>query len=633
MSLLSKLRRRGYVAPLLAAIAWVVVAIVLAGGDLSGARPPVPPSGASPACLPRVAEGDARLPGTNVEVSPQPGSGTASPHTQISFLGTRAGELQAISVRGARSGYHEGRLADYSQSDGASFLPAKPFEAGERVSVRALIGRGDAARTASFSFRVATPYPTGGIASFPNPPAAPSSYQSFASQPTLHPPTLEVTQPDRDPSAGELLMTVGPGPGQYGPLIYTPQGRLVWFGRLGKGLLAENLDVQRYEGQDYLTWWQGKVLALGFGQGKDVVVDRNYRTVAAIQAGNGYEADLHDFQIASDRVAYITIYDFMRCDLSSVGGKRNGAIVDGTVQALDMKTGLVRWEWHGVDHVDVRESRVPVPANGMPWDWFHLNSLDPHPDGEVLISARSTWAAYLLQGSSGRVLWQLGGARSSFTLGSGAETAWQHDARMHADGTVTLFDNGSNPRVHYQSRALRLELDARAHRARLVREYVHPGSPLLADSQGNAQTLRDGNTVIGWGAVPSVSELSADGRLLFDAHLPPGSSSYRAFRYPWSAQPPWAPAVSARVLASGDSTAVFASWNGATDVASWHVLAGAAPSTLSLRAKMPHSGFESSITFPEAYEYVSAQALGAAGEVLGSSPVVKVQRPLAPRSG
>jgi hypothetical protein len=278
----------------------------------------------------------------------------------------------------------------------------------------------------------------------------------------------------------------------------------------------------------------------------------------------------------------------------------------------------------------VRESRVPVPADGMPWDWFHLNSLDPEPDGDLLISARSTWAAYQLQGSSGRILWQLGGTNSSFAMGSGTETAWQHDARIHGDGTVTMFDDGSTPRVHFQSRALRLALDAKAHRARLVREYVHPGSPLLADSQGNAQVLRDGSTLIGWGAVPSVTELSTAGRLLFDAHLPPGTSSYRAFRSPWSGQPLWPPAVSARVLATGDSTAVFASWNGATGVASWHVLAGETPAAMSVRARMPDSGFESSITFPEAYAYVSVQALGPGGEVLGTSPLVK---PTPPRSG
>jgi hypothetical protein len=633
VSLLTKLRRRGYIAPLVAASAWVAVAIVLGGGELSGARTTVPPSGASPACLPHGPQSSARLPGTGVAVSPAAGSGTASPRTQISFLGARPGELQEVAVWGSRSGYHRGALYAYSQGDGASFVPRKPFAPGERVSVRALIGRGGAARGVSFAFRVATPYPTDGIAAFPNPPAPPSSYQSFVSAPTLHPPTLDVSQADRDPGAGQLMMTVGPGPGQYGPLVYTPRGRLVWFDQLPKGTVAEDLNVQRYEGQQDLTWWQGKVLALGFGEGRDVVVDHTYSTVAEIIAGNGYAADLHDFQIAANRVAYITVYDFVRCDLSSVGGARNGAIVDGVVQALDMKTGLVRWEWHSLDHVDVHESRVPAPANGAAWDWFHLNSVDAEPDGNLLISARSTWAAYQLQGPSGRVLWRLGGTHSSFAMGRGTETAWQHDARMLGDGTVTLFDNGSSPRVHDESRALRVKLDMRTRSARLVRSYVHPGSPLLAGSQGNAETLSDGSTVIGWGAVPSVSEVSEDARLLFDAHLPPGTSSYRAFRFPWSAQPLWAPAVNARVLATGDSTAVFASWNGSTDVARWRVLAGDAPASLAVRASMPASGFESSITFPEAYAYVSVQALDASGRALASSAAVKVQPPTAPKAG
>ena len=60
---------------------------------------------------------------------------------------------------------------------------------------------------------------------------------------------------------------------------------------------------------------------------------------------------------------------------------------------LDIKTGLVRWEWHSLDHAGVSESHVPVPANAAPWDWFHLNSIDVEPDGNLLISARSTWAA------------------------------------------------------------------------------------------------------------------------------------------------------------------------------------------------------------------------------------------------
>ena len=63
------------------------------------------------------------------------------------------------------------------------------------------------------------------------------------------------------------------------------------------GETAEDLNVQSYEGQRDLTFWQGKVLSLGFGQGEDVVMNSHYQTVARIPGANGLQADLHDFQI------------------------------------------------------------------------------------------------------------------------------------------------------------------------------------------------------------------------------------------------------------------------------------------------------------------------------------------------
>ena len=623
--------KRGLIIPAVAVLAWVVIAIVLGGGSFSGARPVVGPSGPSPSCLPSSLQHDATLAGTTVSVSPAPGTVSANPHTQISFLGTPVTGIQDVSVIGSRSGYHHGHVNGYFQGDGGSFVPYSPFKDGERVTVHATVGPSGQARRVSFSFRVETPYSTAGVAGFPNLPASPAGVQSFVTQPSAHPPTLTVTTPDRDPRAGDVLMTVGPGPGQYGPLIFDPQGRLVWFESLPSGVGAENLSVQSYEGKPALTWWKGRVLSLGFGVGEDVVMDSNYQTVATVKAGNGYQADLHDFQIVPGEVAYLTVYNLMRCDLSSLGGKRNGTIVDTAVQAIDVKTGLVRWEWHSLDHVAAGESHAPVPDSAAPWDYFHLNSIDPEPGGDLLISGRSAWAAYQLQAGSGTILWRLGGKRSSFAMGPGTATAWQHDARLQPDGTVSLFDNGSTPRIHYQSRALRVRLDLRRHTATLVRAATHP-SPLLADSQGDAQNLPGGRVVVGWGAVPSVSELTAGNRLLFDAHLPPGSSSYRAFRFPWAGHPLSQPAVSASVLA-GDSTAVFASWNGATDVAGWRVLAGADAGSLSARATMPASGFESSVTFPHAYAYAAVQALSPTGHLLGSSAVVKVRVPPAPKAG
>jgi hypothetical protein len=619
----------------LAGAACVAAAVLFATGSISGARTPALPSGPSPACIPAHAHRSAMLADTRLTVSPGPESAAASPTTQISFLGTRVSDISNVAVEGSRSGYHRGRLYGYFQRDGGSFVPDKPFRVGESVRVRALLDTRGRARTVSWTFEVATPYPTNAIAQFANAPAPSSAVQSFQTAPNMHPPTLSVTTADRDPNAGEVMMTVGPGPGQYGPLIYRPDGALVWFSPLGRGLVAEDLRVQSYEGASVLTWWQGKVLVLGFGQGEDVVMDSRYRTVARVRAGNGYAADLHDFQIVPGGVAYVTAYDVIRCDLTPVGGARNGVLVDTVVQAIDMKTGLVRWEWHSLGNVDVRESRAPVPKEPIPWDWFHLNSIDPHRDGTVLLSARSTWAAYEVAESTGAVLWRLGGTRSSFAMGAGTQTAWQHDARVLADGTVTMFDNGSNPRVHTQSRGVRLSLDTRRARVTLSRAYVHPQAPLLADSQGNMQTLADGNELVGWGAIPSVSEFAPDGTMLFDAHMPPGTASYRAFRFRWSARPQSPPVASARVLATEDETSVFASWNGATDVASWRVLAGPTPHSLTAQATAPSSGFESTITYPENYaerhvEYVAVQALDARGAVLATSPAVATAPPPRP---
>lgn len=621
------MRRNAYIVVLIAAVTWIGVAIGLTTGGPSRANTSLPPSGPSPRCSLTPDAGSALLGG--VTVSPAPGTETANPYTQVSLRGVPVTEIRSVTVEGSSSGRHNGRLAGYYQGDGGSFVPEKPFREGERVAVHALVGAAGGERHLDFAFSVARGYPASSIPPFPHPAAAPSAYQSFASAPQLQPPVLNVTGADADPAAGDVLMTTGPGPGQFGPLIYTPQGRLVWFEPLPAGENALDLNVQSYEGQSVLTWWRGRVLSAGFGQGEDVITNSNYETVATVQAGNGYSADLHDFQLAPNGIAYVTAYNLVRCDLSSVGGRRDGVVIDTIVQQVDVKTGLVRWEWHSLDHVAVSESHAPVPGTRTPWDWFHLNSIDPEPGGDVLISARSTWALYQLDGGSGSVLWQLGGTGSSFAMGPGAQTAWQHDARLRPDGTITVFDDGSNPRVHYQSRAVRLAVDGATRTVRLVAANPHPEGPLLADSQGNVQTLADGNIVIGWGSVPSITEVAPNGRLLFDAHMPPGYSSYRAFRFPWQGQPLSQPAAAARVLSTHDATAVFASWNGATDVASWRILAGPSTGALTPQVTMPDSGFESSVTFPDAevehpYPYVAVQALGADGHVLATSPTVRV---------
>jgi hypothetical protein len=614
---------------LLGVAAALALAFLLAAGAFNG-------SSIAPACLPSTLNHSARLFGSSIYVSPAPETDTANPSAQISFLGLPARAIHAVSVTGHRTGNHTGRLLAYSQGDGASFVPDSPFDPGERVSVSAKIDVGPyysppqptpalPRRGISFSFRVDTPHSTANVAPFPNPQASPADYRSFATLPGVQAPVLHVTVPDRDPGAGDIFTSNGPSAGRYGPLIYTPQGRLVWFHQLPDGRSAENLAVQPYEGRRDLTFWQGKVLSLGFGQGEDVILSDRYRTVARVKGGNGLQADLHDFQLQPRGVAFTTAFNPIRCDVSSVeSGTRDGVVLDNAIQEIDVKTGLVRWEWHSLDHVAVTESETAAPKTSAPWDWFHVNSIDVEPGGDLLISARSTWAAYQLEGGSGRVLWRLGGNHSSFAMGPGTKTAWQHDARMLAGGDVTMFDDGSNPPVHPQSRGVRIALDLRRHRARLVAAFLHPRPPLLAASQGNMQTLPNGNVVVNYGGIPTISEFAPNGSLLFDAHMSFDMSTYRAYRFPWRGQPAAPPAVAAALNNTGEETIVRASWNGATDVASWRVLAGSAPRALKPATSFPDSDFESSTILPKRYAYVSVQALDAAGDVLGTSPAAQV---------
>jgi hypothetical protein len=622
-------RRAGAGALVLAAVTAALVAAACgsSGADAqsSTSHSAATAAAAGPSCLPATLNGSAKLAGTNVEVSPTPGTGTADPHTQISFLGAPASKIRDVTVVGGRSGRHAGQLRAYTQGDGASFVPAKPFESGEQVSVHAAIG----GKPVSFAFGVDFPYSTAAVPSFPNPTAPPSDYQTFVTAPDVQAPILTVTTPDRDPAAGDILTSNGPGSGRYGALIYTPQGQLVWFDQLSGGLVADDVSVQTYEGQRDLALWVGRVPNLGFGQGKDVILNSHYQTVATIAGGNGLQADLHELQIEPNGVAYITAYNPIRCNLSSQQGPRDGVLLDDTVLEVDIKTGLVRWEWHALDHVNVSESQYH-PTGTRAWDWIHLNSIDPEPDGDALISARNTGAVYQLQAGTGEILWRLGGSKSSFT-GPGTKFDWQHDARVLADGELTIYDDSSCPGAGSQSRAMRVALDLKTHKASLVSAYTH-NPPVCAASQGNVQTLADGNTVVGFGGSPVITEYGKGGSVLFDAHLPYDLIFYRAFRSTWTGRPLTPPVVVANLNNVGE-TIVHMSWNGATGVVSWRLLAGKRSGSLAPQITVGSNGFESSTILADDFAvngkpvdpYVAVQALDSSGHVLGTSHTVAIE--------
>jgi Arylsulfotransferase (ASST) len=549
-----------------------------------------------------------------VSVFPSPGTHYNLSPTQITFRGIAPSAIGTVTVVGSVSGAHSGRIAGDSDNKGGSFLPSKPFTAGETVTVTTHLNVLGAVN-GKFSFTIV--HPSRPIQAMPLPVAQAGSngLQHFHSRPDLLPPSVTVGKGSAPGSEGNIFVAPQFGPSQNGPMILDPQGNLLWFlpYAVSRKLLITDFRVQTYERQPVLTWFQG-FTNHGSGVGEGVIWDRNYRQIATVHAGNGLQMDLHEFFITSGKNAWIVAVSPI-----SYGHGVNKPTMDAVVQEIDIKTGLVMFEWHALDHVPLGDSVFTPKSQGFVFDPYHANSIT-FAGSNPVVSLRNTNAVYEIDRSTGKTVWTLGGRHSSFRLGSGTGTAFQHAAMLQADGTMTIFDDGAGPpTVHKFSRGIRVSLDSSHMTASLVHEYDH--SPQIsAQFEGNVQQLSSGNVFMGWGQQPYFSEDNSSGQQIFDARFTVPTASYRAYRFVWNAQPPTLPALAVSAGTDG-STSLYASWNGATDVSAWRVLAGPAPQSLSDVGDVSRSGFETRITVHSGAPYWAVQALGSGGRVLATSAV------------
>jgi hypothetical protein len=447
----------------------------------------------------------------------------------------------------------------------------------------------------------------------------PQNVWVFRTRPDLSPPAVDVTTEAHDTASGYVFAA----PNKGGAMIVDNSGQVVWFRPLHH---AMDFKVQTYRGNPVLTFEEH---VYGGEQGY-VILDDTYREIARVRAGNGYRGDHHEFLITPEDTALITIYDVVPKDLSPIGGSEDAVVRQGIVQEVDIETGEVLFEWHSLDHVGLDETYVkPTGDLRQDLDYFHVNSIDIDHDGNLLVSARLTFAVYKIDRKSGEIIWRLGGKKSDFEMGEDARFSYQHDARRQSDGTITIFDNGTTifkhgdgrPQTIEESRGIVLELDEEEMTASLVREYTHPDKQ-FAHASGNMQVLPNDNVFIGWGRAQAISEFGEDGELLFSASLPSKNGTYRAFRFPWSGYPGDRPAAVAE-RTSEQKVRVYASWNGATEVATWQVLAGPSRDRLRTIGSALRDGFETAIEVHTAEPLIEVRAKDHAGSVLGTAKAVE----------
>jgi arylsulfotransferase ASST len=398
---------------------------------------------------------------------------------------------------------------------------------------------------------------------------------------------------------------------QFGLMLVSSRGKLLWY--MPRPAKVHDLKPVTYAGRPMLAYFERT--DGGFYQ----LLDEHYRPVARIRATGG-PTDEHELRVAGDGTAYV----------GSDPAVRGGRLYDYVAQRVDVATGAVRWQWRALDHVALRDSFEARP-HGVPWDYFHGNAIDPPvaDDPTVMISARNTSSLYGIDPETGQTRWILGGKRDQFGLARHPQWVFctQHDARRLPGHRLLLFDNGgahiaADPRCPlHPARALLFRMDVKRKRIRLLHSWssvglAKSGGGLLSGWVGSAAPLAGGAMLVDWGQVPRVSELSLAGRENLLLRLK--YWSYRAAPAHWVGRPDGPPAMLAR--RSGHRVSVWASWNGATEIRRWQVLAGAAPDALApVGAPVPFADLETRMVVRTDQSYVAVRAVAADGSVLGES--------------
>lgn len=315
-------------------------------------------------------------------------------------------------------------------------------------------------------------------------------------------------------------------------MIADGKGNALWTSTGAKSYA--NMRLQTYQNRPVITWWESHSTGLAaYADGQAVIEDVAHNVVARVQKHGSVSPDEHEFLITPRGTAYIVSYVKTKADLRAVKGPKDGFVMNGIFEEVDLATGKVLHHWESLDHVALTESHAGVPKDPTePYDYFHINSVATAPDGNVIISARHTWTVYKVDLQTGNVRWRFGGKKSDFDLPASATFAWQHDAQFEDPHTLRMFDNGSDGSVTVtdESQVLWFSIDEAGRTARLKRRLVHPAK-VSTIAMGNAQRLDNGNLFVGWGTAKRISEFADDGTLLFDATLP--DVSYRGFRQVW----------------------------------------------------------------------------------------------------
>ena len=338
------------------------------------------------------------------------------------------------------------------------------------------------------------------------------------------------------------------GAGSFAMILDT-NGTPVWYRRATTGITSHVVPL----GHDTIAIMQGPAESFTTDpNGHYDVYNLDSNTTSSISAA-GIVTDEHELATMRNGDHLLLSYVLKDgVDLTGLTGTPtpgpNSTIADCVVSDVDPQGNLV-WRWTGSDHIDPRTETTiaPVPTfavNGKTvYDVFHCNSIDPNPNGNVLVSARHMNAVFEIRRSDGKILWKMGGTptnKDGATIISvqgdpDGSFVMQHDARYLPNGDISLFDN-ENQQTNFAARGVEYSVNFTTHVAHPVFSFAAPtNGPSCC--MGDFRRMSDGHSVIGWGLLvpfggPLSAELDGAGNDVFDLSFPDGGASYRVVKVP-----------------------------------------------------------------------------------------------------
>jgi hypothetical protein len=537
-----------------------------------------------------------------------------------------------FTVKGTKSGLHKGRAILADDHKTVIFKPDQPFTPGEKVSVdiNSLDLKDEATYPSlSYTFTVATNQQPGtpGSSQLANPPIPEkpprSAFPNFLTVPQDIPHfTLTGTASggeDADIFVAPFYWTESTV-GSY-LLILNGDGQLVYYRSAADALDAWDFKLQP---NGMLSYYDQK-------DSTNYLMNSHYQTVAEYQAGNGYSADLHDFQILPNGHALLMIYDAETVDMSKIvlGGRPDATVTGLIIQEMDPSHNVI-FEWRSWDHFSFADTTAGLLDQKI--DLIHGNSVALTADGNLLLSSRNLSEITKIDLETGDIMWRFGGRANMFKFLNGQGFAYQHDVAVLPNGDITLFDNQGTPENPAPSRGVEYRLDETNMTATEVWNFAHtPG--VLATFMGSAQRLPNGNVFLSWGApftrkgtpyvYTSMTEVTPDYRTQFEFAFDQPYVSYRAFIFPWRGFPDALPALVSKL--DGAELTLGYSWNGATNVSGWRLYGGSDAQALNLLEQKPKTDFEVQSNFamqPDGDCYFQVAALDKFGYEMARSRII-----------